>query len=336
MTVFNDVQPGDLPGVMAQAQGGDAIKLVGDHPAVSIYGKRPATRIQIVGMPGASLKKTTIGNSTNLLFRTLKFQDVNPTPGSISGLVTAGTDSSNIGFDRCEFSTEDDVSGWTAQDWVNRPFNVGLFLRGVSMNAGGCVFKNLRNCVSIGGDSAILQNNSFSEFGNDAIQFGANWQQITGNVIRGGRHSPAEPGHADGAQGYPAPNGGIFSNLYFEDNDIEFVGPGDYLQGASIFDGWFKNLFFRRNRIKAEAYHALSLYGVDKVMIEDNTIEMTPSGKMPWIQVCKAKNGRVSSGVTIRNNTVPMIRCDVPDAVISNNVKADGVTPSAVTTQIAG
>lgn len=111
--------------------------------------------------------------------------------------------------------------------------------------------------------------------------------------------------HDDMFQGF-ALNGAVFENLVVEDNymlDRSSSGRAhvsDY-QGISIFDGLYKNVVVRRNIVLTGAYHGISMYGLDNVLIENNTVATT-SGKSLWIGIFNSKTGVVPVNNIVRNN----------------------------------
>lgn len=77
-----------------------------------------------------------------------------------------------------------------------------------------------------------------------------------------------------------------------------------------------------RNRVAAcNAYHEITLFEVDGVMIEGNLVTHDGGKVVPWIQVAMSKNGRASTAVTCRGNTAPWMLIEQP-ATMSANAEA--------------
>lgn len=290
------------------APGDTVIALPGDHGAPAIVGAM-TPRVQIVCRPGAVIGRTTITKAMGWLFKGCDFRGAANEPGNNQRLVQTDLVSSDIDFDRCSFASVENTSGWTPQDWVDRPYFLGLFLRGTNMNVSNSHFFNLRNALAARADNSRVMNNTFEAFGNDAMQIGASGLRIVGNTIRDGRHTPVDPLHADAIQGYPAPKDGLYSDVLIEGNVVRPSPRGDYLQGISAFDGRWQNVVIRGNRVATQAYHGITWFGVNSIVIEGNTVEPVPGVKeVPWIEVAPAKNGRPSTGVVVRANVTPVLR----------------------------
>ena len=124
--------------------------------------------------------------------------------GPLVGLVSHGWlgPSSDIVFIDDLFSTEDNTAGWSPQDWVEKPYATGLATGARCATIVNNHFFNLRDAISVSGDQSLIEGNLIEDIGNDGIDLMASDLLIRGNRIRNGRHSPAEPLHADGIQGW--------------------------------------------------------------------------------------------------------------------------------------
>ena len=314
MTILN-AAPGQLAATIKAAAAGDTvIVLPGDHGPLSLYGVDKGGRVMIVGRPSAAIGATMISSCANLLFRDCAFRGLSPIPQATNFLVQADSKSGKIGFDRCTFAAQDDVSGWTPEDWRDKPYGVALALRGADQSVSNSRFFNCRSCLDLWGDRVQVTGNLFEAFGVDAIAFGhgGSWQTITGNTIRDGRHTTADPLHADAMQGYPAPKADAFSShITIADNVIEASPLADYLQGISAFDGRWQAIKVQRNFVVTSAWHGITFFGADGITIEGNTVvQERPGPVVPWIQVTKAKDGRCSTGVVVRDNVAPQVLVD--------------------------
>lgn len=301
-----EVAPGELKTALATARPGDVLALLpGFHGDVVVRG-RFEQEIRIRGRAGAVLGRTVFQDAARWRLENVDFRGGPASPGSRSSLVETDRLSSGLSFVNCSFATGDDTDGWTPEDWVARPYQQALLLRGAGMSVIGSHFFNVRNALAVFSDDSLIEANRFERFGNDAIAFGANRLQIVGNSIGDGRHSAAEKLHADAMQGYPAPDDGSYSEILIADNTIRASPRADYLQGISAFDGRWRNVAVRRNHVVTSAYHGISWYGVDGIVIEDNeVIEERPGSIIPWIAVLPAKTGRPSSGVVVQRNQAP-------------------------------
>lgn len=287
---------------------GDYIELLaGDHGAPVITGLNPG-RVTIIGRAGNTVGATVFSTTSNWLVRGVNFRAVNPTPGAINFMVRTDVVSTDIGFDACTFSTVEDASAWSPADWVNLPYHTALILRGPRMACTNSRFFNVRNCLSASTDNGWVSGNTMEDFGCDGIDFGANWLRIENNTIRNCRHSAAEPLHADGMQGMPAPNGGTFANISITGNTIEAGPYCDYMQGLDIFDGRWAKITLKGNTIKVGTWNAIAMYGIDGITITGNTVVATNPAQVSWIQVTASKEGRLSTKVVCYGNTAPILK----------------------------
>lgn len=290
--------------------------LPGQHGPLVLQGLRGG-RLDIVGEPGAIVGATVIRGCEGLTVQEVAFRGA-VTDDSIPGLVVVDQSTRDATFERCSFATEENSAAWTAQDWITKPYRVGLFVRGRAVTVSDSRFFNLRNCLYLGGDGGVAKSCTFEAFGNDAIELAANELRILSNKIRGSHHTPAEQLHADGIQGFPAPNGGVFRNVTIDGNTVEYIGPGDYMQGITVFDGRWQTLRVTNNTVRVNVWNAISLYGVDDVLVEGNTVSSTDPKVLNWIEVRAAKDGTPSSGVVVRDNVAPVFRT-AKDATVARN-----------------
>lgn len=315
------VEPGvDLGSVVAKASAGGVVRKIRLKPG--LYGPlslgRIKSDIEIVGDPGAIVGQTVLRSSSGIHFRNIAFRGGRGVGDSMPALVQTSPDSSDIRFSDCSFATVEDVGSWRDVDWAERPFLIGLLVRAPNVRLAGCRFFHLRNCLALSGNDAVVKNCLFENFGNDGIEFGANNLRISNNIVRGGHHTPAETQHADGMQGFPAPKGGVFSNIVIERNRIEFAGPGDYMQGITIFDGRWRNVRVADNTVSVNVWNAIALYGIDGVVVENNTVSSTDPKIQNWIEVRASKSGVSSTDVVIRNNVAPLVKSP-PGAKVADN-----------------
>lgn len=317
--VLRPGQPGSLGAAIQKAvrDGARRIRLgAGQYGPMTLQGLR-GLPTEIIGEADTVIDATSIRGCEGLSFQQLTFRGVRASP-TIPGLVIVDPSSKGLSFERCNFSTEESSTTWGPQDWIDRPYGVGLFVRGRNVSVSDCRFFNLRNCLYLGGDGSAVKGCNFESFGNDAIEFGANDIRIQSNRIRGGHHTPAEQLHADGIQGFPAPNGGLFSNILIDGNTIEFAGPGDYMQGIVVFDGRWRNMRVTNNSLRLNHWNAIAIYGVDDIVVEGNSVATIDPTRRVWIEVRASKEGRPSSGVIVRDNVAPMFRT-AGDATTARN-----------------
>ena len=188
---------------------GDTIVLMtGDHGDVNATQYVNSDFISVVAGNGQTpvVRSLHLTASSHWLFRGIKFQAVRPEKEISRGLVWLESHnwlgpSDNIVMVENSFSTEDDTSGWSPEDWVSRPYDTGLVSGARCTTFINNSLFNVRNAVSIRGDQSLIQGNRIEDMGNDGIDIMASDLVVRRNRIENGRHSSAEPLHADGIQG---------------------------------------------------------------------------------------------------------------------------------------
>lgn len=317
------LKPGEsITAALGKISGGTTRRLrlaPGNHGPLTLQSLQGG-RLEVTGEAGAVLGPTMVRGSGDIAFRNVAFRG-EKAGAMVPGMVLIDQSSRDIVFERCSFATSESVMGWSDRDWVDRPFPIGLFARGPRVTVTDCRFFNLRNCLSIAGDGGVARGCSFRAFGNDAIEFGANDVRIVSNTIQGSHHTPADPLHADGIQGFPAPKGGQFKNILIDSNTVEFAGPGDYMQGITIFDGRWQNVRVTNNKVSVNVWNAIALYGIDGVVVEGNTVSSTDPKIRNWIEVRASKGGAKSTDVVVRNNIAPLFKTEQGATLANNQVR---------------
>ena len=128
--------------------------------------------------------------------------------------------------------------------------------------------------------------------GNDGIDMTASDVVIRGNLIRSGRHTPAEPLHADGIQGWTS-KGSTNRNVVVDSNRIINLNPAEdnYLQGISIFDGKWDGLTVTNNLVITNDWNGITLFGVANALVVNNSMIATRPDKYPtWLSIAPAKD----------------------------------------------
>ncbi len=299
-------------------QSGDRLVLMnGNHGDVAVQGMLNTDFISVVAGANQTpiVKSIRLDGISRWYFRGITFQG-GPTATAPKGYL-AGIDhdsyfgvSDNIIFNRGSFSTAASSSGWTAADWVNRPFENTLKLRGTCMAVTENRFFNVRNGIAIASDKTLIESNTIELFGNDGITFFASDVTIRDNIFRLGRHTSSEPLHADAIQGWST-NGKINRNTLIENNSITQASDpnGQYLQGISIFDGKWDGMKIQNNAIVLNTWNAIVLNGVANATVANNTlVSFEPKVHAIWISIGNAKDGTQSRNVRVANNITPVIR----------------------------
>jgi hypothetical protein len=310
---------------------GDSLILAsGDHGEVDLSQYVNGDFISVVAGPEQtplvrSVRAVTV---SHWLFRGVKFQNEWSRPGPSPALVgITGNDflgpADNVIVQDSSFSTRDDVSGWTDQDWVDRPYIIAFSSTARCVTLAGNHFYNVRNAAGIGGDSSLVENNRFEAIGNDSIEMTASNLVIRHNSINDNRHSPAENLHADGIQGWTL-HGAINKNVLIDSNIITNTNSADrnYMQGISIFDGSWEGVVVSNNVVATNTWHAITLSGVHNALVINNTVIATgyPKPHESWIRIDKTKANPDNISAVVRNNIAPNIIINRPDVVVDHNL----------------
>ncbi len=311
---------------------GDTIVLMsGDHGAVNASRYVNSAFISVVAGPGQTplVRSLRLLASSHWLFRGVKFQGIRPENDKSSPLVGVQSHdwagpSDNVVFVDNSFSTEDDVQGWTPEDWVMRPYATGFASTARCTTLVNNHFYNLRDAVGIGGDKSLVHGNVIEDMGNDGIDMTASDIVIRGNVIRSGRHTPAEPLHADGIQGWTL-RGATSRNVVVDSNKIVNLNPAEdnYLQGISIFDGKWDGLTVTNNLVITNTWSGITLFGVANALVINNTVIAARPDKYPtWLSIAPAKDKTPSQHVLVRNNLATQVLADSEDLAFDHNLAA--------------
>lgn len=314
---------------------GDTILLMsGDHGDLLISGLRNERVINIAAAPGQTpvIRQMTLNSSSRWSFANIKFQGARRADDRARAIVHLGAsnwlgDAENITFKEGSFSTTDDVSEWSKEDWINRPFETGLWINGKCVTVTGSRFFHVRNALTITGEGSNITENNFDNFGNDAIQLAAGTATIVRNRIQNGRSSPAEPQHADAIQGWTMP-GRVNRNVLIANNWIANLRPPDdnYLQGISIFDGEWDGVRIENNVVLTNAWHGITLFGVKNAAIVNNTVISTrPDRFTAWIQVREGKAKQPSTNAIVRNNIAAAIIVPEQTAQVDHNAASERI-----------
>jgi hypothetical protein len=147
---------------------------------------------------------------------------------------------------------------------------------------------------------------------------------IRGNLIRSSRHTPAEPLHPDGIQGWTS-KGSTNQNVVVDSNKIINLNPAedDNLQGISIFDGKWDGLTVTNNLVITNTWSGITLFGVANALVINNTVLATRPDKRPtWLSIARAKDKTPSQHVVVRNNMATQVLADSEDLTFDHNLAA--------------
>ena len=308
---------------------GDTIVLMsGDHGAVQVKQYVDSDFISVVAAKDQTpiVRSMTLIASSHWLFRGIKFQGARPDDdksGPLVGLVSHAWlgPSDNIVFVGNSFSTADNAANWSPEDWVNRPYAVGFRSSARCATLRDNHFFNLRDAVAFGCNQGLIEGNLIEDMGNDGIDIAGSDLVVRANRIRSSRHMPAEQLHPDGIQGWTL-HGATNRNVVVDRNFIANLNPSEdnYLQGISIFDGKWDGLAVTNNLVLSNAWHGISLWGVDNASVVNNTVIATRPRVTTWLMIYDAKDKRPSRNVLVRNNIATVLSVEGENVTFDHNL----------------
>lgn len=330
----------------APVKAGDLILLKsGDHGSIQITNMFNADFITIEAAPGATpvIDRLSVVSSAKWMFQGLTFQGMAATATgaktvtpSNQSLVTTGRGdwigaTSDVVFANDTFQTAASTQGWSAADWINKPYSYGLFMSAPCTSAVSSHFTNVLNGIVASVDKALIQGNTIDHFSNDGMDLVAGNLLVKNNTIKDGVNTTTDPFHADGIQGWSnTVNGTPVTNMNVVIDGNILTKTGDtnttYLQGISIFDGKWDGLVIQNNVVNVNHWNSVAVYGAKNSKILNNTVVASdPTGHPSWIQVHAAKDGTASSNVLVRNNIATQF--DIASgAAFDHNIAASSIT----------
>jgi Right handed beta helix region len=328
------VQPGDTIMLMSGDYGDIGI---GDYMQQVVN----PSFVTVKAAPGQTPVFSTlyIRSTNKWVFDGIKVQSLLATNNNRQALVTVGDQgaahpTSDIILENLQISTVDDATGWTKAQWQAQGRSgfreVGAAGEGANgepyttcISMSGSKIKNVRFGAALFGNNSLFQNNDLGYFGDDGIDYGANFLTIAHNYVHDNFDS-ADGNHEDAMQGQNGPRapGIVFnkfsdividSNLVIRQTDPKLAFP-TYLQGIDAFDEDWTNLTVTNNVIVTSACWGIgyaSVHGgkiINNTVVDDGTDVGTknPVGQVvcrPGISVGdKTHQGPSSNDVIIRNN----------------------------------
>lgn len=310
---------------------GDVIYLMsGDHGSPVLKGYFNDAFITVEAAPDQKpvVGQFKIAGASHWIFRGLKFQGAGVATAPYEPLVNVGFNDNwgltdNIIFDSNTMTTEDDTASWTDVDWAKKPYYLALNTNAVCTTLFNNHFINVRTGIGIGwtASKTNVQGNLIEHFGADGIDTTASDVTIRGNIIRYGQHTPSEPDHPDGIQGWTAKDATNRNVIIDANTIVNTPSFGDLLQGISIFDGKWDGLVVSNNVVITNAWHGIALYGVANALVVNNTVAPSNPQRFPtWIMVHDSKDKTHSRNVVVRNNISAQLLISGDNVTIDHNI----------------
>jgi hypothetical protein len=292
---------------LGRAKGGDTILLQdGNHGGLDLNRfkfKSPVT-IRSQSEKNARIKFAHFGAETRNI--TLSNLSVWRDEGDWAGfLIRAYRGSSRLVFDGLDIRSRknsDNYLGWSKSRWKLIASNA-VDLRGSNYRVTNSKITGVGRGIVVGSNSRI-EGNVIDGFVWDGIRGSSN-SIVRGNVVKNSLR--IDNVHRDGFQAYAS--GGV-SNLTVEGNTfIEWAHAKNHslrgwMQGISLFDGFYDNLLIRDNVVATRHTNGIAINGTRNAKVLNNTVVSlngSPS-KYPMIRVMPHKDGRPSKAVLVANN----------------------------------
>lgn len=226
---------------------------------------------------------------------------------------------SEVKINGLTLKTTEDISSWSADDWVTRAAS-GLGLRSVEyVEVVNCTIENIRHGIAVEyfSDHSKVVNNTINNFSGDGSRVISNDVLFAYNTIT--NSYKVDDNHDDALQSYTrgedmSPGTGVLSDVVIRGNLI--IGETNMSntlthspQGIGCFDGFFENWTIENNVVIVDHYHGISFYGMRNGKIVNNTvIDLDPNNSIcPWITINPHKDGTPSENCIIANNIVSSI-----------------------------
>ena len=315
-STLEDVIASGLIGTTVAA--GDTVWLLsGYHGELDLNGggsfEPPVT---LAAMPDAmpELARARFGDTSGV---TLRGASISPShgPGGEGGpIVEIGDGASHITVEDCDVFSENDASGWSADQWVNQASN-GIEVSGGDAVVRGNTVRNVRFGISVDGVRALIDRNVIDGFSADGMRGLGDDETFQYNVVKNVYvDGDLDDNHDDGFQSWTIGEDGEVGTgevrgmvlrgnliLNYEDPNQPFRAT---LQGIGCFDGTFVDWVVENNVVITDHWHGITLLGARNSRIVNNTV-LDVNGEdpgPPWISIDAHKDGTPPEGCVVRNN----------------------------------
>ncbi|NCQ60368.1 MAG: hypothetical protein GW913_06830 [Myxococcales bacterium] len=307
----------------APIQAGDTLWLgSGYHGALEITGAYNSAPITIAAEPGATpglshVRLRSVGGWV------LRGVSVSPSyapsydPMTAIDVDTHGYSgpSMDVRVEGCRVFSVEDISGWSASDWVAMAVN-GITSDGDDVTVRDNTLTNVHFGISMSGARAQVLNNSVRNFSGDGMRGLGDDSLFEHNYVA--NCYDVDDNHDDGFQSWSVGPDGVGTGevrgmtlrgniiVNREDPAQALSGP---LQGIGCFDGYFTDWVIENNVILVDHWHGITLLGARDSRIVNNTVMDINSDDPgpPWIMIAPHKDGTEGTGNLVRNNLATAI-----------------------------
>lgn len=329
------VDPSGLSAALQQASGGDVLRLEsGYYGEVTIRGHADA-EIVVEPVVGADVRMSRVRfvAASRWTLRGVRISPSFAPSYERATMIEIGSGSRAITVSRCELFSVPDATAreWTASDWADVAAS-GISIGGEDSVVSENDLKNVAYGISVqrGTPNVEVLRNRIDSFSRDGLRGIGDFGLFEGNYVVNAYD--VDDHHddffqswshgADGSVGSGEVRGVVIrGNTFLAYDDVErpFRGAA---QGIGCFDGFFVDWVIENNVVIVDHWHGITLLGARDVRIVNNTVIDRASGRPgpAWIQVADHKDGRRSSGITIRNNLTTDLRLDADASTEDHNL----------------
>ena len=213
-------------------------------------------------------------------------------------------------FEDSTINYADDISGWTASNWLERTGN-GISMGGTHLTIHNNTITNVDHGIHGDATDSLVSGNRIINFRGDGIRGLGDRMVYQYNTIKNAYS--VDGNHDDGFQSWSVGGGGVGTGVVRDvvlrgNTIINYENPDQplksALQGIGLFDGMFENWVIENNIIITNHWHGITMAGAQDSRVVNNTVldTDTVSPGPPWVRISDHKDGTHSSGVIVRNN----------------------------------
>ena len=301
----------ELQNAINNAQGGDTILLnSGNYDSLTISRLNNSSAIIIKANTSAIpvFSSVSIQNSSywNLKGFVVKPRHTNDADGKTA----VELNGQYLVFEDSTINFADDISGWTASNWLARTGN-GISMGGTHLTIRNNTITNVDHGIYGGAMDSLVSGNRIINFRGDGIRGLGDRMVYEYNTIKNAYE--VDGNHDDGFQSWSIGGGGVGTGVVRDvtlrgNIIINFENPDQplksNLQGIGLFDGMYENWIIENNIIITNHWHGITMTGAKDSRVVNNTVldlDTVRPGP-PWIRISDHKDGTHSSGVIVRNN----------------------------------
>ncbi len=282
-------------------------------------------------------KKVVFDDASNFTLRGLEISPEIVSSYEKGNFVTINSDCSSIVLEDCLIYSAASISGWTAQNWLDRA-GTGISCAAPDTQIIGNHIKNVRFGInmSASAENSVCSYNTIENFAADGIRGLGNYQVFEYNLIMNA--FDVDDNHDDGFQSWTNGPGGVGSGTIYGtvlrgNVIISYTDPNQplktTLQGIGCFDGFFEDWIVENNVVCVDQWHGISFYGAINCRFVNNTVVENPIAafsNQPWLGVFAHKTRGASTGNIVRNNLVRALSIASGSSTVDHNIETTNYT----------